>query len=51
MTSRDCVKISLYANEIDSSIASKIMNAPRDQLVHLTYLENGINPGIGALKR
>ena len=51
INSRLCVTLPLDENGVYSSINSQIPNAPCNLLVHLSDLDNGINPNIGALKK
>ena len=51
MTCRACIQLPLDVDGVNSSIDTQILKTPRDGLVHLAALENGINPDIGTLKR
>ena len=51
MTCRDCVKLTIYADGIDTRIYTQILNPPHDMLVHLADLDYERNKDIGTLKK
>ena len=51
MTCRACVQLPLDVDGIDAIINNQTMKSPHDILVHLAYLDSGINPEVGTLKK
>ena len=51
ITCRSCVQLTLDIYGVDARVYTKILKTTHILLVHLTALENGINPDIGTIKK